>query len=111
MIATIAIAFAAGLASALMFASITSGAPISLLLINLAPLPLMVAGLAWGELGAAVGGVAAMVVIASLFGLPYCLAFAVANALPAWWLGHLVLLARPIRRWNGIRSAGSCSGS
>ena len=53
MIATIAIALAAGLASALMFASITSGAAISLLLINLAPLPLMVVGLAWGELGAA----------------------------------------------------------
>jgi hypothetical protein len=104
MIATIAIAFAAGLASALMFASITSGAPISLLLINLAPLPLMVAGLAWGELGAAVGGIAAMVVIASLFGLPYCLAFAVANALPAWWLGHLVLLARPTAKDSGSAS-------
>jgi hypothetical protein len=95
MIATISIALAAGLASALMFASITSGAAISLLLINLAPLPLMVVGLAWGELGAAAGGIAAMAVIASLFGLPYCLAFAVANALPAWWLAHLVLLARP----------------
>ena len=95
MIATISIALAAGLASALMFASIISGAAISLLLINLAPLPLMVVGLAWGELGAAVGGIAAMVVIASLFGLPYCVAFAVANALPAWWLAHLVLLARP----------------
>jgi hypothetical protein len=95
MIATISIALAAGFASALMFASITSGAAISLLLINLAPLPLMVVGLAWGELGAAIGGIAAMAVIASLFGLPYCLAFAVANALPAWWLAHLVLLARP----------------
>jgi hypothetical protein len=95
MIATISIALAAGLASALMFASITSGAPISLLLIYLAPLPLMVVGLVWGEIGAAVGGIAAAAVIASLFGLPYCLAFVITNALPAWWLGHLVLLARP----------------
>jgi hypothetical protein len=95
MIATISIALAAGLASALMFASITSGAAISLLLINLAPLPLMVVGLAWGELGAAAGGIAAMAVIASLFGLPYCLAFLLTNALPAWWLAHLVLLGRP----------------
>jgi hypothetical protein len=98
MIATISIALAAGLASALMFASITSGAPISLLLINLAPLPLMVVGLAWGELGAAVGGIAAMLAIASLFGVPYSLAFVIANALPAWWLGHLVLLGRPIAK-------------
>jgi hypothetical protein len=98
MIATISIALAAGLASALMFASITSGAPISLLLINLAPLPLMVAGLVWGRLGATVGGIAATVVIASLFGLPYCLAFVATNALPAWWLAYLVLLARPLAK-------------
>jgi hypothetical protein len=94
MIATISIALAAGLASALMFASITSGAAISLLLINLAPLPLMVVGLVWGPLSAAVGGIAATVVIGSLFGLPHCIAFALVNVLPAWWLAHLVLLAR-----------------
>jgi hypothetical protein len=96
MIATISIAMAAGLASALMFASITSGALISLLLINLAPLPLLVVGLAWGELAAAVGGIAATAVIASLFSLHFGFAFVVANALPAWWLAHLVLLARPL---------------
>ena len=94
MIATISIALAAGFAAALMFASITSGAAISLLLINLAPLPLMVVGLVWGPLSAAVGGIAATVVIAALFGLPYCIAFALVNVLPAWWLAHLVLLAR-----------------
>jgi len=67
-----------------------------LLLVNLAPLPLMVVGLAWGELGAAVGGIAATAVIASLFSLRFGLAFVMANALPAWWLAHLVLLARPL---------------
>jgi len=96
MIATVAIALAAGLTSALMFASITSGAAVSLLLINLAPLPLMVVGLVWGALGATIGGTFATVVIASLFGLPYAGVFAVVNALPAWWLAHLVLLARPL---------------
>ena len=95
MIATIIVALAAGLASALMFASITSGALISLLLINLAPLPLMVAGLAWGPLGAAIGSVAATAVIGAVFGIPYGVAFILANALPACWLSHLVLLARP----------------
>ena len=96
MIATLPIALAAGLASALMFASITSGAAISLLLINLAPLPLMVVGLVWGPLGAAMGGIAATAVIAALFGLPYSVVFAIIHALPAWWLSHLVLLARPV---------------
>ena len=96
MIVTIAIALAAGLASALMFASITSGALISLLLVNLAPLPLMVVGLAWGPLAAALGGTAAAAVIATLFGFPYAIAFTIVDALPAWWLAHLVLLGRPL---------------
>jgi hypothetical protein len=31
-----------------------------------------------------------------MFGLPYCIAFAITVALPAWWLGHLALLGRPL---------------
>src|ERR1700741_3227040 len=89
MIATIAIAIAAGCASALMFASLISGALISLLLFYLAPLPLMVAALGWGPLCASVGGIAAAAALGVMFGLPYCIAFAVMVALPAWWLGHL----------------------
>ena len=125
MIAIILIALAAGCASALMFASIISGALISLLLFYLAPLPLMVAALGWGPLAATIGGIAAAIGLGAIFGLPYCIAFAVTVALPAWWLGHLALLGRPVDqrraramaprrprpRWNGIRSAASCSGS
>lgn len=88
------IALIAGTASALMFASIVSGALISLVLFYLAPLPLMVASIGWGPLCASLGGIAAAVGLGALFGLPYCLAFAVTVALPAWWLGHLVLLGR-----------------
>ena len=54
MMTTILIALAAGSASALMFASIVSGALISLVLFYLAPLPLMVAALGWGPLAATV---------------------------------------------------------
>ncbi|PDT85060.1 hypothetical protein CO669_31355 [Bradyrhizobium sp. Y36] len=90
------IALVAGAASALMFASIISGALISLVLFYLAPLPLMVAAIGWGPLCASVGGIAAAIGLGALFGLPYCIAFAVTVALPAWWLGHLVLLSRPV---------------
>jgi hypothetical protein len=107
MIAIVLIAIAAGCASALMFASIVSGAPISLLLLYLAPLPLMVAGLAWGPLSATIGGIAAAIGLGAIFGLPYCLAFAIAVALPAWWLGHLALLGRPMT--NGVASADGTS--
>jgi hypothetical protein len=96
MIVIILIALAAGAASALMFASIISGALISLLLFYLAPLPLMVAGLGWGPLAATIGGIAAASGLGLMFGLPYCIAFVLTVALPAWWLGHLALLGRPL---------------
>jgi Predicted membrane protein (DUF2232) len=95
MIAIVLIAIAAGCASALMFASIVSGALISLLLFYLAPLPLMVAAMGWGPLAATVGGISAATGLGAIFGLPYCIAFVVTVALPAWWLGHLALLGRP----------------
>src|SRR5215218_9672211 len=96
MIAIIPIGLAAGCASALMFASIISGALISLLLFYLAPLPLMVSALGWGPLAATIGGIAAASGLGLMLGLPYCIAFAIMAALPAWWLGHLALLGRPI---------------
>ena len=96
MIAMVLIALAAGCASALMFASIISGALISLLLFYLAPLPLMVAALGWGPIAATIGGIVAAAGLGAMFGLPYCIAFVVTVALPAWWLGHLALLGRPL---------------
>jgi len=95
MIAIIPIGLAAGCASALMFASIISGALISLLLFYLAPLPLMVAALGWGPIAATIGGIVAASGLGLIFGLPYCIAFVITVALPAWWLGHLALLGRP----------------
>jgi hypothetical protein len=96
MIAITLIALAAGCASALMFASIISGALISLLLFYLAPLPLMVAALGWGPIAATIGGIVAASGLGAIFGLPYCIAFAITVAVPAWWLGHLSLLGRQL---------------
>ncbi len=104
MIAILVIALAAGSASALMFASIVSGELISLLLIYLAPLPLMVAALGWGPLAATIGGITAALALGVIFDLPLCISFAVTVALPAWWLGHLALLGRPV-------AAGPLSGN
>uniref|UniRef100_E6VDK6 DUF2232 domain-containing protein n=1 Tax=Rhodopseudomonas palustris (strain DX-1) TaxID=652103 RepID=E6VDK6_RHOPX len=89
------IALAAGCASALMFASIVSGALIALLLFYLAPLPLMVAALGWGVVAAAIGGLIAAAGLAALVSFPYAIAFLLTIAVPACWLGHLALLARP----------------
>ena len=103
MIAIPVIALAAGAASALMFASIISGALISLVLCYLAPLPLMVAALAWGPLSAFLGGIVAAAGLGLTFSPSYGLAYALTVALPAWWLGYLVLLGRP--------AAGSADGA
>jgi hypothetical protein len=105
MITIILIAIAAGAASALMFASIISGALVSLLLFYLAPLPLMVAALGWGPLAATIGGIAAATGLGAMFGLPYCIAFVVMVGLPAWWLGHLALLGRPMAAGEGAAPA------
>jgi Predicted membrane protein (DUF2232) len=96
MITSLLIAGAAGCASALMFSSIISGALISLLLFYLAPLPLMVAALGWGATTAAIGGTLAGAGLGLIFGIPYLIAFILTVALPAWWLGHLALLGRPL---------------
>jgi hypothetical protein len=95
MIAIVAIAVAAGAASALMFASVISGALISLVLFYLAPLPLMVAAIGWGPLVGAIGGIAAASVLGLMFSFGFGLSFALSVALPAWWLAHLTLLGRP----------------
>ncbi len=77
----------------------------------------MVAALGWGPLARALGGIAAAIGLGALFGLPYCVAFAITVALPAWWLGHLALLGRPVdrhgtwqRRRAGRASARMVSG-
>src|SRR6266566_8477445 len=79
MIAIVLIALAAGSASALMLAA-----------------------LGWGPLSAAIGGITAASGLGAIFGLPYCMAFVVMVALPAWWLGHLSLLGRPVA--HGVSS-------
>lgn len=90
------IAGAAGCASALMFASISSGALISLLLFYLAPLPLMVAAIGWSPNSAAIGGSVAGLCLGAIFGFPYFAAYLLTVALPAWWLGRIVMLGRPL---------------
>jgi hypothetical protein len=96
MMMTVLIAIAAGCASALMFVSMTSGVLVSLLLIYFCPLPLMVVGLGWGPLASTIGGITGAAGLGAAFGLPVGIVFAIMMALPAWWLGHLALLGRPM---------------
>ena len=89
------IGIGAGAAAALLFASVTSGSLLSVLLFYLAPLPLMIAGLGWSHWSALIGALAGALAVAALFGPMFFLAFLASAGLPAWWLTYLAMLARP----------------
>ena len=96
----------AGAAAALLFASVTSGSLLSVLLFYIAPLPVLIAGLGWSHwsalIGAAVGGLA----IGALFGPVFFFGFLASAGLPGWWLSYLAMLARPTTAGgNGEASA------
>jgi len=90
----IAIGIGAGLVSALLTAVVTQGSVVAFVLYLLSPIPILVAALGWdhraGLVGAATGGLALAVGVSGVAGL----GFALASALPAWWLAYLALLSR-----------------
>jgi hypothetical protein len=89
------IGIGAGAAAALLFASVTSGAWLSIPLFYLAPLPIMIAGLGWSHWAALTGALTGALALAVAFGPVFFFAFLAGAGLPAWWLTYLAMLARP----------------
>jgi len=89
------IGMGAGLASALLFAAVTSGSVFAILLYYLAPLPILIAAIGWTHWAGLVAALVASFAIATLFGSMLSIYFVISIGLPAWWLGYLALLARP----------------
>jgi hypothetical protein len=85
----------AGAAAALLFASVTSGALLSVFLFYLAPLPIMIAALGWTHWAGLTAAIVATIALAAIFGTMFAVAFLAGVSLPAWWLSYLTLLARP----------------
>src|ERR1700757_386746 len=86
----------AGAAAALLFASVASGSPLSVVLFYLAPLPIPIAALGWRHYAALVASIAPAASLAAVFNSTLFIAFLIGIGLPAWWLGYLALLARPV---------------
>jgi len=86
----------AGLCSALLFASLMSGSPLSVLLFCLAPLPIMIAAMGWSHWSGLAAVATAAVALAVAFSPYFLISFPLSVGLPAWWLGYLALLARPV---------------
>jgi hypothetical protein len=84
----------AGLASALLLASIGSGSVLSIALFYIAPLPIILAAIGWshvaGIVAAGVAGLTSLVALGADMGALHLASV----GLPAWWLSYLALLAR-----------------
>jgi len=89
------IGIGAGAASALLFASVTSGSLLSIFLFYIAPLPILIAVLGWSHWAGMIAAIGAATGLAAIFGGVFFLAFMAGTGLPAWWLGYLAMLARP----------------
>ncbi|MBX6328979.1 MAG: hypothetical protein IRY89_10415 [Pseudolabrys sp.] len=84
-----------GAAGALLFASVSSGSWLSVLLFYLAPLPMMIAGIGWSHWAAMAGALAGAFTLGAAFSSLFFFAFLAVAGLPAWWLSYLAMLARP----------------
>lgn len=101
------IGIAAGAASALLVASYFTRSPFALLLVPIAPLPILIAAIGWHHVSGLIAAVTAAAALAAILGVIFAVtfpvsvafhsfvAFMVAFGVPAWWLGYLALLARP----------------
>jgi hypothetical protein len=96
MMQIVLIGIAAGVASALVFASIASGSALSIPLFYLAPLPILIAAMGWSQVSGLIAAGIAALGLGIAFGSMLFVVFLVGVGLPAWWLGYLALLARPV---------------
>jgi hypothetical protein len=100
MMQIVLIGLGAGTAAALLFASVVSGATAAMLLLLLAPLPILIVALGWSHWAGLVAAATAAAGLA-VVGVDLLTAFVLGVGLPAWWLGYLTMLARPAATPNG----------
>lgn len=84
----------AGLVSALLFAVVIMGSPLSALLYSAAPLPIFIAALGWNHRAGLVAIAAGTLAVVAALSPTAGIGFAVIIAVPAWWIAYLALLAR-----------------
>jgi len=89
------IALAAAAASALLAAGVAAGSVLAVPLFYLAPLPVMIAGLAFSPIAAGLAVVFAGIGLGLMFGGTFLVAYVVGMGGPAFALAYAALLARP----------------
>lgn len=94
MVRLLLIGIGAGVTSALLFATLSTGQAFAVGLFYLTPLPILLAGIAWNHVAGAIAAVTAAVLLGAFVGGWFVLAFLVGIGLPAYILSYLALLAR-----------------
>jgi hypothetical protein len=94
MLQVLLIGLGAGVASALLFASLATGSAFSIALFYLAPLPIMLAGIGWSPVAALVAAITAAAGLGIGGGLWFFLSHLASIGVPASILSYLVMLAR-----------------
>ncbi len=89
------IGLAAGVTAAFLFASVLSGSTAAMLLLLLAPLPILIVALGWSHWAGLIAAATAAACLA-VVGVDFLAAFLLGVGLPAWWLGYLAMLARAL---------------
>ena len=89
------IAVAAGTASALLAAGVAAGSAVAVPLFYLAPLPVMIAGVAFAPVAALIAVAVASLGLLAAFNGPFALAYLAGLGAPAFVLSYAALLARP----------------
>ncbi len=95
MMQIILISLGAGAASALLFAAVSSGSLLAVGLFYLAPLPILLAGMAWSHVAGAAAAATAAIALGVLLGPWFAFSYLIGVGLPAAILAYLALLARP----------------
>lgn len=90
------VAIGAGAAAALLFASVATGSILATLLFYLSSLPILIAAIGWSHLAGLLGALIAATGLGLTLGFTFFISFLLAVGLPAWWLGYLALLGRPV---------------
>lgn len=94
MLRILLIGLSAGVASALLFASLATGSAFSIALFYLAPLPIMLAGIGWSPAAALLAGVTASVGLGIGGGFWFFLSHLASVGVPACALSYLAMLGR-----------------
>jgi hypothetical protein len=98
---TIFIGIGAGLTTALLFAALATGQIFAVALFYLTPLPILIAGIAWSHVAAAIAAITSALLLGTVLGGWFMLTFLVSIGVPAYVLAYLAMLARPVGNGGG----------